>query len=95
MRGHIRDVAQKCINCGAPLHGCQCEYCGTVYSNEPFSGSVNDSYTGTITVNGETIRCYISEIEHTYVGDNFYRTIDGKLKRDTFKKYRKITLMEI
>lgn len=21
----------NCINCGAPLHGSKCEYCGTVY----------------------------------------------------------------
>lgn len=24
-------VKPNCVNCGAPLHGCKCEYCGTEY----------------------------------------------------------------
>lgn len=28
---------QSCPNCGAPITGWQCEYCGTVFEGEPAS----------------------------------------------------------
>lgn len=27
-------VKSNCVNCGAPLHGCKCEYCGTEYDSD-------------------------------------------------------------
>lgn len=35
----------NCVNCGAPLHGSVCEYCGTEYNLNPADkDSVKDSY---------------------------------------------------
>lgn len=37
---------KNCKNCGAPLHGCKCEYCGTEYTksgNEIFKCGTNNT----------------------------------------------------
>lgn len=87
-------MAQTCINCGAPLHGTKCEYCGTEYGNEGFTGNFAP-YIGEITVNGEVFRCYISDIEATPVYSyNTGRDAAGNLIGEQIATKRKITLIE-
>lgn len=40
----------NCKNCGAPLHGTKCEYCGTEYSEDG-----NKAQTITINLDGRQI----------------------------------------
>ena len=85
---------RTCINCGAPIHGNVCEYCGTEYRQNGFTGDFG-AYDGVITVNGQTFRCYIGEINIFNVCSTCTgRTKNGDLKRDVMAKKRKITLIE-
>lgn len=87
-------TAQTCINCGAPLTGNKCEYCGTEYGDQGFTGDIN-AYSGEITVNGRTFRCYIGRIETlpVYSSDSG-RTADGVLRKGHTAMKRKLTLIE-
>lgn len=39
---------RNCPNCGAPLHGCECEYCGTVfYASKAAEAEISDKYSST------------------------------------------------
>lgn len=45
----------NCINCGAPLSGDKCEYCGTVYvERASYKGNSGCRANGTLNVAGET-----------------------------------------
>lgn len=86
-------TADTCIRCGAPLSGNKCEYCGTVYGGRSFSGAF-DAYKGTITVNGEAIECYISDIEYETLAADCGRDISGRILHAPVSTKRKITLVE-
>ena len=89
------NVVKICVNCGAPLHSNKCEYCGTEYGDAPIKGSfAPDSYYGEITINGETFKCYIGNIEIHNIGTDFERDFDGRMKRKRITK-RKFTLIEV
>lgn len=55
-------TAKICINCGAPLTGNKCEYCGTEYGSQDFTSDLN-AYSGKNTVSGQAFRCYIRQID--------------------------------
>lgn len=86
-------TANTCIRCGAPLSGNKCEYCGTVYGGRGFTGGF-DAYKGTITVNGESIECYISDIEYETLVADCGRDISGRILHTPVSTKRKITLVE-
>lgn len=87
-------TAKICINCGAPLTGNKCEYCGTEYGDQGFNGDL-DAYSGEITVNGQTFRCYIGRIEIFPVcSAGSGRTADGALIANPVATKRKLTLIE-
>ena len=45
----------NCINCGAPLSGDKCEYCGTVYGERAsYKGNSGCRANGTLNVAGKT-----------------------------------------
>ena len=86
----------NCINCGAPLQGNQCEYCGTKYNlGAVFAEFQNTDYMGTFKVDGEEIKVYISSMESRAIGGEPRRDSDGILHRDKPKMKRKFTLVEI
>ena len=91
----IIKTAQTCIRCGAPLTGNKCEYCGTTYKSEGMTGSFNKSYVGEITVNGERIRCYISEVEIENMFDDMARDISGRVIPIASGRMRTFTLVEM
>lgn len=44
----------NCVNCGTPLHGNKCEYCGTEYNNGALSANFqSDDYIGTLRIENE------------------------------------------
>lgn len=87
-------IAKTCINCGAPLTGNKCEYCGTEYGEHGFIGDI-EAYSGEITVNGQTLRCYIGQIETLPIhSTDFGRTADGTLVANPVAVKRKLTLIE-
>ena len=88
---------RNCINCGAPLTGPVCEYCGTIYEKEnKFSGKFFEySMQGEIEFNGQKIPVYISEVECNYSNGDIYRDSSGILIRDNTRMIRKFTMVEI
>lgn len=62
----------NCVNCGAPLHGNKCQYCGTEYAGQAVTAEFNlDDYTGTLSIGGKEYRVYIAEmrVEHDSMQD--------------------------
>ena len=90
-------MPKNCINCGAVLHGNQCEYCGTEYTGETINAKFNENdYTGTIQIGNETFQGYIGNMEiNTIATGCSGRGIDGKLKLGKMIKKRKLTVIEI
>lgn len=88
---------RNCINCGAPLRGPVCEYCGTMYEKEnKFSGKFFEySMQGEIEFNGQKIPVYITEIECNYVDGCGGRDLSGRLIRGMTRPIRKFTMVEI
>lgn len=85
---------KNCINCGAPLTGSRCDYCGTEYSeNDSLHIELDqDAYTGVLSYGGKQYNVYLSELEF----EN-----DGYVGRDMLgncsfcnRTYRKFTLIE-
>lgn len=84
----------KCINCGAPLHGDTCEYCGSHYENKKFSCDIED-YQGTIVIGGNSYNVYVGEVDTYLVGGESYRNADGIIMRESPKPKHKFTLVEM
>ena len=89
-------VARIRMNCGAPLHSNKCEYCGTEYGEAPFKADFpHQNYFGEIKINGETFKCYISDIKfHNTSLMESDRDIYGNLLKNDIVTKREFTLME-
>lgn len=88
----------NCINCGAPLHGCKCEYCGTEYGEVgrqvQASFGPDDAY-GTVKIGSQSYECYISKMEACIIDSpDSGRTIDGRFVRRPIAMKHKFTLIE-
>lgn len=84
----------NCVNCGAPLHGSKCEYCGTEYNGNNITADFSkDSVFGTLTISGVTYRVYLSETEINNSIESG-RGIDGKLIKPIMHRTHKFTLIE-
>ena len=94
----MNNKLKNCINCGAPLTGPICEYCGTRYEEEnKFSGKFFEySMQGEIEFDGHKIPVYISEIECYNLDLGCVgRDISGRLIRDRSRMIRKFTMVEV
>lgn len=88
---------KNCINCGAPLHGRECEYCGTEYGDNRVlcSFGPSDMY-GTVSFGGNEYECYLGRVEIEDIsGPNAGRDISGRLFRDVIARKHKFTLIEV
>lgn len=55
---------RKCVNCGAPLEGRKCSYCGTMYSDSGVMAAFDeDECTGTLTIVGNEYKVYLGSME--------------------------------
>ena len=88
----------NCINCGAPLHGRKCDYCGTEYNEQ---GNIEAEFDptdgiGVINIMGQKFTCYVAEMEAiTVSGPNAGRDMSGRMHRDIIGYKHKFTLVEI
>ena len=90
-------MLRNCVNCGAPLHGRECQYCGTMYSGDGIYSDFGKA-DGVVTFNvyGEEFKCYISSMEaHTIYGENSGRDMSGRLLRDRPMLKHKFVLVEV
>ena len=86
----------NCVNCGAPLSGNKCPYCGTEYSGRNVVASFDrGGYTGTLTVDGKSFEVYIAHMEaHTICADAG-RDMRGQLHMVNPIIKRRFTLVEL
>lgn len=85
----------NCVNCGAPLHGNKCEYCGTEYAGDQIVVDFDkDDCTGTISIGGKVYHVYLGNMtaEAHFVGA--YRDIMGNLYRNKGRLIHTFTLIE-
>lgn len=88
----------NCINCGAPLHGRKCAYCGTEYNENGHIEANFDASDGIGIVNlmGKQYTCYVSKMEALGIdGPNAGRDMSGRLIRDPICYKHKFTLVEV
>ena len=86
----------NCINCGAPLAGNVCKYCGTRYEDNKVKAEFDtDNWYGTLTVGNVTFQVYIQEIEcEMLYADCLGRDIDGRMTRGPMAMKRRFVLVE-
>ena len=86
----------NCVNCGAPLHGNKCEYCGTEYTaDDGITAKFADgSSFGTLEIGSAKYECYIGSMEahQLYVGAG--RDMNGRLVRSPMALKHKFVLIE-
>lgn len=72
----------NCINCGAPLHGLVCAYCGTDYGEKgtPLRIDVNgERFRGNMNLMGTDYDVYVEDVVIEHDGFDSYRTWDGRI----------------
>ena len=86
----------NCINCGAPLHGDKCAYCGTEYRNGAFVCDLGkNDFTGKLIVDGKDYSVYLGHVEGNLVSLGGGRDERGIFRRGNTVMKRKFTLIEI
>jgi hypothetical protein len=86
----------NCVNCGAPLHGKKCEYCGTEYNNDGVYASFDrGEATGTISIGGVEYQVHIGSMEGHVLCSGAYRDANGLLHMEQPVMKHKFTLIEL
>ena len=87
----------NCVNCGAPLSGSKCTYCGTEYNDRGVVCTLSEEdCTGTLCVGGKEYQGYLGNMEgHLIAGPNTGRDLSGRLHIDRGKLKHKFTLIEL
>ena len=81
-----------CPNCGAPIEGDRCPYCGSRFGQAQFQ----KGYFTIHLPDGEKVMCYLSRADCynvTKIGGG--RTLDGRLTREEIQVKRKFIFVEI
>ena len=87
----------NCVNCGAPLHGSKCPYCGTEYAGDHIVADFEkDECTGTIKFGGKEYNVYLSGMEaHSLFTEDCGRTMDGSFHFTASRLIHKFTFIEL
>ena len=86
----------NCINCGAPLSGHKCAYCGTEYAGNQIVADFNrNDCTGTLNIGGNEYRVYLSRMEAESISGGGGRDLMGNFYRDKGRLIHTFTLIEI
>ena len=89
----------NCINCGAPLTGNKCEYCGTSYirtKNGLTAVFGNEKVFGTLEFNGKEYQVYISQIEERIVNNIMpHRDVSGRVAHEVPIRKKIFTVKEM
>ena len=88
---------KNCVNCGAPIAGSKCQYCGTEYNGGAIKADFSPGdFTGTLTVGGQSYQVYIASMEANLVGGaNTGRYASGRLYIDHGRLLHTFTLIEL
>lgn len=89
---------RNCINCGAPLRGRKCDYCGTEYTEDGNIQAEFDARDGIGVVNlmGQKYTCYVAKMEAVGIdGPNSGRDMYGRMHRETICYKHRFTLVEV
>lgn len=89
----------NCVNCGAPLKGLKCEYCGTEYLDKntiraDFSG---DKMFGDLIIGGVAFKVRLSSVDIDFDPDiiKYYRDNEVVCSINASKPVRTFTLVEV
>lgn len=86
----------NCVNCGAPLQGNVCSYCGTRYRDGKILAHFDSTdLTGELEIDGKKFLCYINSIEIEDVGPGCARDISGQIHRTAPIFKRKFEICEL
>lgn len=92
----------RCCNCGAPIEGDVCKYCGTKFHESDKDDDfwrrsyVNDDMTVSLVMpDGEIVKCYIAHIDTEILTGNTGRDMMGMFRKPEAVKKRKFMLVEI
>lgn len=84
----------NCVNCGAPLTGNKCLYCGTEYNGRGLSAVFDrEDWTGVLTVGGKEYQVYMGSMSTEDIGC-VSRNIMGELVYHPNMKHE-FTLIEL
>lgn len=85
----------NCVNCGAPLHGSTCSYCGTKYAGDKVQACFGEGQAaGTLTVGGVEFKVYLQIVEIETYAIGAERDWTGRLHRTNGKTRRRFVLAE-
>lgn len=87
----------NCINCGAPLQGDQCPYCGTVYGKRAaYTDNIDLRANGTLTIGNRSFPVYVSSFEtYPMPFPDCGRDMTGRLIRQKMLTKHKFTVIEV
>lgn len=90
-------MTTNCVNCGAPLTGHKCQYCGTEYKDHGVVASFKENdWDGTLTVGGKEYKVYLGSMEkHALDGAGTVRLPNGTIHREIIGYKHKFTLIEM
>ena len=85
----------NCINCGAPLEGRKCSYCGTMYNDSGVVAAFGkDQCTGTLAIGGNEYKVYLGGMEAFYTDESVWRDLNSQLRRVKGRMVHKFMLIE-
>ena len=87
---------KNCINCGAPLTGNKCTYCGTMYNDSGVVAAFDENeYTGTLTIAGNEYKVYLGRMEAFPIFGIAGRDEKGRFQTTNGRLVHKFTLIEM
>lgn len=88
----MRDV-KNCPNCGAVVHDCVCDYCGTVFQINPHNLCGKDCVFAAMGDDGElfVMGVNVREIEHRMSPTVFYSDTTAYWESESFNEYVTVT----
>lgn len=86
----------NCINCGAPLCGSKCNYCGAEYDGDKIKAEFDRADAqGVLRVGDKEYKVYIGRMEAESAWHNVGRDINGRIRREDVVLKHKFTLIEV
>lgn len=82
----------NCPNCGAPLHGMKCEYCGTELKGNFVKVDIGESPYGTLNIGGHDYKVYFNTFtceNLDFMPECFERDVNGRLIRTVQKREKR------
>ena len=86
----------NCVNCGAPLRGNRCDYCGTEYTGSVVHAAFErGEATGTLSVGGVEYHVYLGSMEAHTICRDAGRDETGRLRMERPVMKHKFSLIEL